>query len=159
MELVFNSADEINIKAEEFKNLGRKDMVLALAVQNGLDKEDAEDYIAGEMDKLTTPAMAAWGRINIQTKELEVYEIMEDWITYIKQRCLENAVMAKAVMQPDKSIKGCIAELLKWSLKNAKPVDKGILKACSINYNVRLGIPGMRTAKETINKYYVGGIK
>ena len=96
--------------------------------------------------------MAAYGKLEIEAKELIPYEIMEDWLQYIKLRCAEEPEMAVAVRRKGKSLKGCIAALLSWSMRNQKPVDKDILKAVGITYKVTLGIPGMGI----ITDYYLG---
>lgn len=155
----FNSVEEINEKAAELMCLKDYDGIRALAKENGIDKEDADDYIDGNINILVTPLLGAYGKIEIETEELKPYEIMQDWISYIKSTCEENQDMAIAVRRSDKSLKGCIACLLTWSLKNAKPVDKDILNACNIKYNVTLGIPGIGTAKRLIKEYYLGGSK
>ena len=82
---------------------------------------------------------------------------MEDWITYIGIRCSEEPAMALAVRRKGRSLKGCMAALLTWSLKNARDVDKDILKKAGISYRVTLGIPGMAQAKRIITQYYLGG--
>ena len=45
------------------------------------------DYIDGMVDKLCSPLMAAFGKIEVETEELQPKEIIEDWVTYIKNRC------------------------------------------------------------------------
>lgn len=153
----FNSVEELNEKAAELLAMKDYEGIKALAKENGLDTEDAEDYIDGLINILATPLLAAYGKLSIESAELKPYEIMNDWITYIRATCEENPAMATAVRLKDKSLKGCIAELLKWSMKNAKPVNGDILKACNISYKVTLGIPGIGTAKKLIKEYYLGG--
>ena len=65
--------------------------------------------------------------------------------------------MAIAVRKKGKSIKGCIAELLKWSFKNAYQVPDDIVKAAGITATVKMGIPGMGRAYKIIRAYYLGG--
>ncbi|MBE5873756.1 MAG: hypothetical protein E7287_05025, partial [Lachnospiraceae bacterium] len=60
------------------------------------------------------------------------------------------------VRKKGKSLKGCIAQLLEWSFKNSYPVDKEITQKVGIKYEVKLGIPGMGTAKRIIREYYLG---
>ena len=56
-----------------------------------------------------------------------------------------------------KSLKGCIAALLKWSFENQIPIEKEILKAAGVTAGrVTLGIPGMARAKQIITNYYMG---
>lgn len=152
----FDSAEEINRAAAAQLKEGDFDAIYAIAAENGIDKEEAEDYIDGYAEELVTPLMAAYGKLDVESVELKPYEIMEDWVQYIKIRCSEDERMAAAVRKKGKSLKGCLAALLTWSLKNAKEVDKNVLKACNISYKVTLGIPGMGRAKQLITEYYLG---
>lgn len=84
-------------------------------------------------------------------------EIVEDWVNYIREYTTEHPEMAIAVRKKGKSIKGCIAELLKWSFKNAYQVPDDIVKAAGITATVKMGIPGMGRAYKIIRAYYLGG--
>lgn len=152
----FDSADEMNRAAAAQRKEGDNEAILAIAEENGIDREDAIDFIDGCVAAFVTPLMAAYGKLDIEAKELQPYEIMEDWLQYIKLRCAEEPEMAVAVRRKGKSLKGCIAALLEWSMKNQRPVDSEILKAVGINYKVTLGIPGMGRAKKIITEYYLG---
>lgn len=154
----FNSHEEINKAAAAQLEQGDHQAIKDIAVENGLDIEDAEDYIDGACDQLCTPLMAAMGKIKVEEAELKPKEIVVDWINYIRKRCTDDGDMAKAVRQKGKSVKGCIATLLKWSFTNAYEVDKEIVKAAGItSAKVKLGIPGMATAYRLIDEYYLGG--
>ena len=153
----FDSAEEINRAAAAQFAEGDEDAVRAIAQENGIDPEDAEDYINGDTEKLCTPLMAAMGKLYVAERELKPYEIMEDWLTYIQMRCAEEPRMAAAVRRKGKTLKGCIAQILVWSFKNAKPVDKDVLKGAGLeNQRVTLGIPGMARARKIITEYYLG---
>lgn len=152
----FDSADEMNRAVAAQRKEGDNEAILAIAEENGIDREDAMDFIDGCVAAFVTPLMAAYGKLDIEAKELKPYEIMEDWLQYIKLRCAEEPEMAVAVRRKGKSLKGCIAALLEWSMKNQRPVDSEILKAVGINYKVTLGIPGMGRAKKIITEYYLG---
>lgn len=152
----FDSADEMNRAAAAQRKEGDNEAILAIAEENGIDREDAIDFIDGCVAAFVTPLMAAYGKLDIEAKEMKPYEIMEDWLQYIKLRCAEEPEMAVAVRRKGKSLKGCIAALLEWSMKNKRPVDSEILKAVKINYKVTLGIPGMGRAKKIITEYYLG---
>lgn len=151
----FDSAEEINRAAAGLLN--DTEALRALAAENGIDAEEADDYADGCTPELVNPLMAAYGKLRVEAEELKPYEIMEDWLTYIRARCAETPDMAVAVRRKGKSLRGCIAELLKWSFANAKDVDKDILKAAGIKApRVTLGIPGMGRAKTVITEYYLG---
>ena len=153
----FDSVEEINEAVKAQLEEGDLDAIMEIALENGIDKEDAEDFIDGVIPELATPLMAALGKLEIEAKELKLYEIMEDWFSYIKITCQENESMARAVRKKGKNLKGCIAELLKWSFKNQHPVEKEILKAAGVSAGkCTLGIPGMGRAKKIITEYYMG---
>ena len=155
----FDSAEELNrAAAAQFKE-GDTEAILTIAKENGIDEEDARDYIDGCTPEFVTPLMAAFGKLEVESAALKPYGIMEDWMQYIKIRCSEDPAMAIAVRRKKKSLKGCMAALVSWSLKNARPVDKDILKAAGISYRVTLGIPDMGQAKKIITEYYLGGAK
>ena len=152
----FDSAEEMNRAAAAQLAEGDTEAIFVIAAENGIDRAEAEDYIDGVTEEFVTPRLAALGKLDVEARELKPYEIMEDWLTYIKQRCMEDIEMAKAVRRSGKSLKYCIADLLKWSMKNQKEVDKDSLKACGISQKVTLGIPGMGRAKKIITEYYLG---
>lgn len=152
----FNSAEELNMAAAGQKEQGDLEALIALAIENGLDKEDAEDYMNGTMDELATPLTAALGKIKVECEELKPKEIMEDWVEYIKMQCMEKPEVALKVRMKGKTLKNCIAELLKWSFKNAYSIPDDISKAAGIKEtSVKLGIPGMGRAKKIIDDYYM----
>ena len=153
----FDSVSELNMCAEGLKNEGDIDSLIEMAAENGIDKEDAQDYADGIVDKLATPLMAALGKIEVECRELKPKEIMEDWVDYIKVQCMESEMMAVAVRRKGKTIKGCIAALMKWSFGHQIPINDDVKKAAGINAGrVTLGIPGMGTAKKIIKEYYMG---
>lgn len=152
----FDSADEMNRAVAAQRKEGDNEAILAIAEENGIDKEDAMDFIDGCVAAFVTPLMAAYGKLDIEAEELKPYEIMEDWLQYIKLRCAEEPEMAVAVRRKGKSLKGCIAALLEWSMNNYRMVDRDILKEAGINYKTGLGIPGMGRAKKIITEYYLG---
>lgn len=68
----FDSCRELNAAAEGLKVEGDKQSLISLALENGIDKEDAEDYLLGYMKELTTPLSAALGRLKAQKKASKI---------------------------------------------------------------------------------------
>lgn len=62
----FDSVEELNLAAEGFRSEGDMESLYALAEENGIDKEDAEDYADRITDELATPMMAAIGRLKVE---------------------------------------------------------------------------------------------
>lgn len=150
-----DSAEEINKTAEGLKAEGDFENLKKLADENGIQPEMAELYIAGEIDWLADTMTAAMGKIDIEEKDLKPVEIMKDWTEYLKSQCMENEQLAAAIRRKDKSLKGCMGELLKWSYKNMQDVDTDIQKAAGFSGKVKLGIPGMGRAKTIMKEYYM----
>ena len=149
----FDSAEEINEAAAAQLAEGDIEAIMTIARENGIDADDAQDYIDGTTDELCSQLMAAFGKIEVEAAELKPKEIIEDWVNYIKKRCTESEDMAR--------VKGCIAMLLKWSWENSYSVDKDIIHLSGIKgpSAVKMGIPGMATAYRLIDEYYLGGDK
>ena len=152
----FDSWKEINKTAEGLKAEGDRESLYTLAAENGLTQYDVDDYMDGAVDSFCTPFTAAIGKLKIEKEDLKLYEIMNDWEAYIEILCSESEEIAMAVRSKKKSLVGCIAELLKYSWEHAKTTDSRILKTAGVNGTVKLGIPGMGTAKKIIREYYGG---
>lgn len=154
----FDSWEEINKAAEGQKAEGDEEALLTLAKENGIDKEDAEDYFDGAIQELCTPLTAAFGKLDVENEDLKPKDIMDDWYKYIMTLVAADEQMAIAVRKKGKSLKGCIAKLLKWSFEHQQKVDKDILQAAGVSASkVTIGIPGMGTAHKIIKEYYLGG--
>lgn len=157
----FETAEEINKKATELLSAGNKAGVMELAKENGVENEIADIFCSGEIDYICDNETASIGKIDIEVIELQPQEIFKDWVEYIKASIYKDKNMAIAVRKKDKSIKECISKLLLWSFKNSYEVDKEIIKVAkkenkNIPDNIKLGIPGMGTAKKLIKEYYLG---
>lgn len=156
----FNSFGEINELAENLFNEGDIESLKAMAKENGIQNEFVKMYLQGDIPVLCDPLTAAMGKIDVEVAELKPQEIMEDWVEYLRGQCMENEILAYQVRKKGKSLKGCIAALLKWSFSNQQQIDKDIIKAAGVSAGkVTLGIPGMAMAKKIITDYYMGGEK
>lgn len=150
----FDSCEELNMAAEGLKVEGDIENLIKLAIENGLDEADAQDYVDG-VTPLSTPITAALGKLSVETKDLKPSEIVSDWIDYINSEVMDDPDFARAVRRKGKSLIGCIGALLKWSYRNKYEVDDRIIKASGISASgVEMGIPGMATAKTIIRGYY-----
>lgn len=154
----FDSWEEINKAAEGQKEEGDEEALKELAKENGIDIEDAEDYLDGIIPELCTPLIAALGKLKVEEEDLKPKDIMIDWINYIRTLCTNEKNICLAVRKKGKSLKGCIGALLKWSFGHQQQIDKDIIKAAGVSASkITLGIPGMREAHKLIKEYYLGG--
>lgn len=157
-----DSVEEINMAAAGLKAEGDIESLKELARENGLDDDDTEDYLEDYVNELIpTPCFGAVAKIQLEEQEKkELYEdqeLIRDWIGYIKLEASESEEFARAVRKKGKRLKECIAEILKWSFGNQVQLDSELIKAAGVNAGrVTMGVPGMRTAKELIRKYYLG---
>lgn len=152
----FDSVEELNSAAEGQKEQGDKEALIALAKENGIDIEDAMDFMEGLLDDLATPITAAIGKLQVEETDVKLVGIHKDWYEYIKSLVMESEEIARAVRRKDKSLIGCIGELLRWSWNHMKGVDSRIVKASGYKESgtVKEGCPDMATAKKIIRDYY-----
>ena len=153
----FDSWEEINKAAAGQKAEGDEEALKELANENGIDMDDVEDYFDGAIKELCTPLTAAFGKLFVENEELKTRDIMNDWYNYIVTLVAGDERMAIAVRKKGKSLKGCIGELLKWSFKHQRNIDKDIMKEAGVTASkCTIGIPGMAQAHKIIKDYYGG---
>lgn len=66
----FDSYQEINAAAEGFLNEGDIESLKSMAEENGLDPEDVQDYLDGELTELATCSTAALGRLRTEQQAI-----------------------------------------------------------------------------------------
>lgn len=171
----FDSADEINGKAEELANAGDEEGLKELAKENGIPEEAVGLYLQGEIPQLVDVQEAAVGKLEMERQELAIEGLIEDWISYIETECMESEKMAIAVRRKRRSLNGCVAELLLYSMLDQKPVDSAVLQIVEKEVKIRnidlkkragmeprwlkytkIGFPGMAKARKLIREYYLG---
>lgn len=140
----FDSAEEINRAAAAQLKEGDLDAIKTIAEENGLDPEDAEDFCTGVIDSLTTPLLAAIGKLEMESKDLGLKNMMEDWKNFLIQMCEEGDQMAQAVRKKGKSLEKCMAQILKVSFETKAQLDDRIVQAAGLKPPIYLGIPGSR---------------
>ena len=155
----FDSWEEINRAAKAQLEEGDTEAVKAIAEENGLDPEDAEDFCTGAIEELTTPNLAAVGKLEVEAKDLKVTGMLEDWKNLVGQMCLENQEMALAVRRKGKSLKDCIAKAMKESSEKRARLDDRIAKAAGIPTPVYIGTATQARIKEIAREYYLGETK
>lgn len=153
----FNSAEEINKCAAGLKDEEDKESLYVMAEENGLAKEDVEDYLDDMVDELCNVSMAALGKLEVEEKELKATHVMVDWVSYIKTQCIKDEMMARAVRMKGKTLVGCMGAILKEAYNTRMRISDEIVKAAGIGAGrVELGMPGMARVNEIIKSYYLG---
>ena len=159
---IFNTVEELNRAAAAQKKEGDEEALVALALENGLDKEDAEDYMDDMMDCLCTSRMAAVGKLQLEEKELGLKSQLKDWKDFVVQMVMENPEddLANAVFSPDKHLLDVLAAGLKMASKNRITVDQRIIKAAGLPQSAAyIGMCGRDELKKIVVDYYLGGTK
>ena len=154
----FDSYEEINKAAAAQLAEGDAEAIYKIAEENGIDKEDAEDFINGDCPEFCTPIMAARGKIDVEAKYLGLKEAELDYADLIRRECLNDEDFALAVRKKGKSLAGALGLILKkaWSIKHNLHDD--ILEAAGLkNTRVQSGSPGARTVVRITREYYLGG--
>ena len=157
----FDSVEELNRAAAGQK--GDIDALIEMAIENGIDKEDAEDYADGIMDELATPLMAALGKIKVESEDLKLKAILQDWALELQSECAESEELARAVRKKDKKLAGYMAALAESGFENRTVVDKKIVELCKGeikkiigNHEFSIGVPDRVERKKIMKKYYLG---
>lgn len=165
----FKTVKELNDKAAELKSAGDLSELVKLAVENGLEKEDAEDYMDSDdpEDCLCNATMAAIGKLNTEAQDLHLESQMKDWKDFIVQMLTEYPVdhadedrdaLGNAVFAPDKHLLDVLAAGMKLSSKNRIKVDKRIIKAAGLPESAAyIGMCGRDELKKIILDYYMMG--
>ena len=159
----FDSVEELNRAAEAQKREGDEEALVILAQENGIDKEDAEDYMDGCTEELATPIMAAMGKLKVEIEDLKLNAVLLDWVQELQEECTKSEEMARAVRKKGKGLDGYIALLAETGFKNKAVVDKRIVKKCGSdiqrivgNHEFFIGIPDKFTRKKLMQHYYLG---
>ena len=99
----FDSASEINRKAEELFNAGDFEGIRALAEENRIPSEYADAYCDGELPELCDRLTAAIGKLELEEQEIVMVGVMEDWLHYI----LPRRHSALVLNEPEESGQRC----------------------------------------------------
>lgn len=159
---IFNTVEELNRAAAAQKAEGDGEALIALALENGLDREDAEDYMDGASEELCNPYMAAVAKVNLEAKELDLKSQLSDWKDYLIQVITDypGDELCNAVFAPDKQLKDIMAAGLKRASENRIAVKMEIIKAAGLpDSAAQIGMCGRDELKEIILSYYLGGAK
>lgn len=151
------TTEELNKAAAGLKEEGDIQSLKTLALENGLDEMDAEDYADGLTEEFASPLMAALGKLKVEEEALKPQGILNDWIGYIRFLVSQDPDMQIMVREKNKTLAGCIGAILKWAFGHQWTVPQEIIKAAGVSASrVTLGEPDTRQAKSIIAEYYGG---
>ena len=150
----FDSYEEINNAAADALAKEDKDRIMEIAEDNGIDPEDAEDFWLGAIEELTTPLLAAIGKIEIESKEIEIFGIFADWKGVILDLAQKDELFALNVRKKGKTLVDCFAAVLKQESKNRKTIDKKICKAAGLPEGIPMSTLTKTEQIKIIKEYY-----
>lgn len=94
----FGSSEELNKTAEGLREEGDTDSLKILAEENGIDLEDAADYMAGDLTQLTTEYTAAVGRIRVQEENTKIPKTAAAIIYQMARSMTDDPEFCRVVM-------------------------------------------------------------
>ena len=165
---VFNTVEELNRAAAAQKAEGDLEALIGLATENGLEKEDAEEYMDSNdpNDFFCNATMAAIGKLNMEAQDLRLESQMKDWKDFIVQMLTDYPIdhtdgdrdaLGNAVFNPDKHLLNVLAAGLKLSSENRVTLDRRITKAAGLPESAgQIGMCGRDELKKIILDYYMG---
>ena len=162
----FGSADEINRAAAAQKAEGDEEALVALALENGLDREDAEDYMDGATDKLCTQMGAALGKLRVEAEHLDLKnefgELYEEIVTVLMSNDKRDLIKW-GIMRKDRSLAGYLAKVIDKGYEKAVTPHHEILdKVTAIPQQYRsqmkTGIPNRADRMAIMLEYYGTGV-
>lgn len=158
----FDTPEELNRAAAAQKEQGDEEALILLAKENGIDWEDAEDYYNGALDSLATPAMAAIGKLAVESADLKLGGVLSDWVDELRTMCMESEDFARAVRRKGRDLAGYIARTAEEGFKNRTVVERRIVnrtkqvKEIVGGHEFSIGIPDKRTRRHLAEEYYLG---
>ena len=156
---VFNTVEELNRAAAAQKAEGDMEAVEALAAENGIEWDDAADYIDGMTEELATPLMAALGKLDLEEKELKLESQLKDWKDFIVLLCTEDPEMCHGVFRPDRHLEDVLAEGLKYASKNRIFLPAALTKKAGIPAGSAIGMTGRDELRRIAEEYYLGRVE
>jgi len=145
----FGSVEELNKAAKGLKDEGDIKSLYALAEENGIDKEDAEDYVAGDVEELATQAMATMGRLEVERREiLKDKDVNKKMIRmtiwqFVSTMAAEPK-MQRAIMKKGKRIEEIYKAFEVWAKKHKSG-------NCGVSHGTD------RELQDIIRAYYISG--
>ena len=156
----FDSAEELNRAALAQRNEGDTEAVRTLAEENGLGPEDAEEFLAGDVDFLALPFNAAVGKLTVERKELRLEGVLEDWTNDLIDMCSENKELSLAVRRKGKELAEYIARIIDEGYEHQIKVDDRIVaktqqvKKIMGGHVLTIGAEDARTRRRLAVEYY-----
>ncbi len=156
----FDSAEEINRAATAQMKEGDLEAVRMIAKENGIDDMCAEDFISGDWPELCSPFMAAIGKLDVETAELDLPTSLQLWVDFIRNMAKDDLDLIKGIRRKGKNLIDLLAKLIIETSKTRKNVPAAITEAArkidtSIPSTLPIGDISRKRLAEIIREYYI----
>lgn len=152
---VFGTVEELNRAAAAQKAEGDMEALFSLAAENGIGREDVEDYLDGAAEELATPLMAAIGKLDMEAAELGLQSQLQDWKDYLSSMCAEDPELCEGVFREDRRLEDFLAAGLRHASQNRVRVPDRIVKRTGIQQINYIGMTGRDELRRIARDYYV----
>lgn len=155
---IFQTIEELNRAAAAQKKEGDFEALKALALENGFEEADAEDYFDTNVEPFCSPMMAAQAKLDQEAKDLNLKSQLLDWKNFIGAFCAESDALCEAVFCPDKKLLDVLAAAMKLASTNRITVDRRITKKAGLPESAgQIGMVGKDELRKIVTDYYLGG--
>lgn len=159
----FDSCEEINRAAEAQLKEGDIEALKELAIENGFDPMDAEDYFCGALDPFCGIKDTALGKLKIEKEEMKLereFILLEE---ELEKECMTDSAMAAGVRKKGKRLAEYLAMIIDKGYQDAITPPQAILDkvtAVPSQYRsqMKTGMPDKATRKEIMKEYYCGEV-
>ena len=152
---IFDTVEELNRAAAAQKAEGDGESLFALAAENGIAREDAEDYLDGAVEELATPLMAAIGKLDMEEAELGLESQLKDWKGCLAQMCSESPGMCRGVFRGDRHLADFLTAGLKAASQSRVRVPDRIAEKAGIPLGIYIGMAGRDELRRIAEGYYM----
>lgn len=152
----FDTVEELNRAAAAQKAEGDEEALYALAKENGIDRDDVEDYLDGAVEELATPLMAALGKLDMEAEGLGLESQLADWKDFIAALCAEDEALCRAVFSPGKELAHVLADAIRHASENRVEVPERITRLAGLPHRIPIGMTGRDELRRIAYRYYIG---
>lgn len=157
----FDSWEEINRAAEAQKEEGDLEALKALAIENGFDEEDAEDFFKStdNTQPFCNVEYAALAKIRVEKNELKVEREFQLLTEELERACFSAGLLSLGVRRKGKRLAEYLAMIIDAGYRNAVTPPKAILDkvtAVPSQYRsqIKTGMPSKAERMEIMKEYY-----
>lgn len=146
---------ELNNTAQGLKEEGDIESLMLLATENGLDEDDAEDFMYGNTDTFTSLIEAAMGRLKVERESLGLSEsvTLMGMSIVIMQVVLSEEKFQENVFK--KSLAGCLGKMIREASRTQRRLPGEIAKEAGIG-ECYMGDLTNEQVRELAARYYGG---